>query len=333
MILDAIAAPFRPRPPWLTGDLQTLRNVIRRDAPDPGPFARLWLDLPGGDALAAAWHEGDGSHPTIVLVHGLTGCEDSQYMRRSAAFWRRRGHGVVRLNLRGSAPSLARSTRPYNAAAGVDIVHALRGLPAEARHPGLVCIAVSLGGTQLLNALAHEGEAPSLPILAAATICAPVLLAAVSRRIMQRRNALYHRWLLGQMQREAETLAPHLPARLLEAARSARSIRAFDDRYVAPLGGFAGADDYYARASLPRHLARIAVPTLCLTAADDPWIPAATYRAIDWQANPRVTPLIAPSGGHVGFHDRNRDGTWADRTVASWLQRVIGISASVASRH
>jgi predicted alpha/beta-fold hydrolase len=324
MTVEDLAEPFRPRPPWLTGDLQTLRNVIRRDAPDPGPFARLWLDLPDGDALAAAWHLGGAARPTVVLIHGLTGCEDSAYMRRSAAFWRRRGHGVVRLNLRGSAPSLARSTRPYNAAAGADIVHALRGLPEEARHGGLVCIGVSLGGTQLLNALAREGDAPSLPIVAAATVCAPLLLAPVARRIMAPRNVLYHRWLLGQMQREAEALAHHLPARLLGAARAARSIYAFDDTYVAPLAGFAGADDYYARASLPQHLDGIGVPTLCLTAEDDPWVPAETYRAIDWRANPRVAPLIAPGGGHVGFHDRDRDGTWADRTVAAWLGRVAG---------
>jgi predicted alpha/beta-fold hydrolase len=325
-------APFRPRPPWLTGDLQTLRNVVRRDAPDPGPFARLWLDLPDGDALAAAWHAGDGTWPTVVLIHGLTGSEDSQYMRRSAAFWRARGHGVLRLNLRGSAPSLARSTRPYNAAAGMDIVHALRALPDDAQRPGLVCMGVSLGGTQLLNALAHD-EARALPIHAAATVCAPVLLAAVARRIMAPRNLLYHRWLLGQMQREADALAPHLPPSLLAAARAARSVYAFDDGYVAPLGGFAGADDYYARASLPNHLARIAVPTLCLTAEDDPWVPAGTYRAIDWHVNPRVTPLIAPGGGHVGFHDRDRDGTWADRTIASFVQRVIAASTSVAARH
>ncbi len=332
MTVDDLAGPFRPRPPWVTGDLQTLRNVLRRDAPDAGPFARLWLDLPDGDALAAAWHAGDGSRPTIVLIHGLTGCEDSAYMRRSAAFWRARGHGVVRLNLRGSAPSLARSTRPYHAAAGADIGHALHALPEEARRPGLVCIGVSLGGTQLLNALARE-EAASLPILAAASVCAPVLLAPVARRIMAPRNVLYHRWLLGQMQREAEALAPHLPGPLLAAARAARSIYAFDDAYVAPLAGFAGADDYYARASLPQHLARIAAPMLCLTAEDDPWVPAETYRAIDWRTNPRVTPLIAPGGGHVGFHDRVRDGTWADRTIAAWVQRVMAPSSSVAARH
>lgn len=331
MSADALAGPFRPRPPWLTGDLQTLRNFLRRDAPCPGPFARLWLGLPDGDALAAAWHAGDQARPTVVLVHGLTGCEDSQYMRRSAAFWQARGHGVVRLNLRGSTPSLARSTRPSNAAAGTDIVHALAALPRDVLRPGLICIGVSLGGSQLLDALGREGSA-TLPILAAATICAPVLLAAAACRIMRPRNTLYHRWLLGQMQREAEALAPHLPPALLAAALAARSVYEFDDRYVAPFGGFAGAADYYAHASLPNHLPRIATPTLCLTSADDPWIPEASYRAIDWHANRRLTPMIASGGGHVGFHDRDRDGTWADRTIAAWVRRVSDAGASAAAQ-
>jgi hypothetical protein len=310
--------PFRPRFPWLTGDLQTIRDTLRRDPPDPGPFARLWLSLPDGDALSAAWHQGE-ERETVVLVHGLTGCEDGVHIRRSCAFWRRRGHGVVRLNLRGSRPSLARSRRPYNAGAGDDVVAALRGLPEAARAPGLVLIGVSLGGTQVFDALAREGDAPSLPIVAAATVCAPVDLAATSARMMAPRNALYHGWILRRMKQDAALLARHLPPDLLAAAKRARSVRAFDDGYVAPLSGYAGADDYYARCSLAPKLARIHAPLLCLTAADDPWVPAATYAAQDWAANPRVTTLVAPGGGHVGFHDSSRDGSWADRAIAAML--------------
>lgn len=314
--------PFRPRWPWVTGDLQTLRDTLVRDSPDPGAFARLWLALPDGDALAAAWHPGEGRE-TVVLVHGLTGCEDGAHIRRAAAFWRRHGHGVVRLNLRGSRPSLPRSRRPYNAGAGEDIVAALRSLPREASAPGLVLVGVSLGGTQVLDALAREGDAPSLPIVAAATICAPVLLAPVAARMMAPRNAPYHAWILRRMKRDARALAPHVPPALLAGAAAARTVREFDDRYVAPLAGYAGADDYYARCSLPPRLGRIRTPTLCLTAEDDPWIPAETYRAIDWHANPRVRPLIAEGGGHVGFHDRLRDGSWADRAIAAWLSQHL----------
>ncbi|WP_158639089.1 YheT family hydrolase [Elioraea rosea] len=313
--------PFRPRFPWLNGDLQTLRDTLRGGAPDPGPFTRLWLDLPDGDALAAAWQAGQGRE-TVVLIHGLTGCEDGVHIRRAAAFWRGRGHGVLRLNLRGSAPSLPRSSKGYNAGAGQDIVEALRALPEELVAPGLVLIGVSLGGTQLLDALAREGDEPSLPLVAAATICAPVDLAATCARMMAPRNAVYHSWILRRMKQDAAALAPHIPPDRLEAARRARNVRAFDDGYVAPLAGYAGADDYYARCSLPPRIGRIRTPTLCLTAEDDPWIPAATYRAQDWRANPALTALIAPGGGHVGFHDGVRDGSWADRRIAAWLDTL-----------
>jgi predicted alpha/beta-fold hydrolase len=192
---------------------------------------------------------------------------------------------------------------------------------ARARAPKLVLIGVSLGGTQVLDALAREGDAPSLPIAAAATVCAAVLLAPVAARMMAPRNALYHAWILRRMKADARALRAHVPPALLAGAQAARTVRDFDERYVAPLAGYGGADDYYARCSLPPRLARIAVPTLCLTAEDDPWIAAATYRAIDWGANPRVCPLVAAGGGHVGFHDGVRDGSWADRAIAAGLSR------------
>jgi hypothetical protein len=303
-------AEFRPRFPWLTGDLQTLRNTLRRDAPDPGKFQRLWLPLPDGDALACAWHEGAG--PPVVLVHGLTGSEESAHTRRTAAFFVKRGHAVARLNLRGAGPSRERSRRSYHAGAGGDIAHALAGLP---RPPGYA-VAVSLGGTQLFHALAH----PAMPRLAAAaTVCAPVDLLPTSLRMMAWRNALYHRVILRGMQAEAMALANYLPPALLEAAMDAETVYDFDDTYVAPANGFADADDYYVCCSLAPVIGAIRTPTLCLAAADDPWVPAATYAAVRWTE--AVRPLVARGGGHVGFHDASRDGTWADRAVAAFFSR------------
>lgn len=306
----ADATPFRPRFPWWGGDLQTLRNTLRPDAPDPGPFTRLWLPLPDGDALACAWHEAPG--PPVVLIHGLTGSEDSQHTRRSAAFFRARGHAVARLNLRGAGPSRERSRRSYHAGAGADIAHALGGLPRAPRY----AVAVSLGGTQLFHALTH----PAMPPLAAAaSVCAPVDLLATSLRMMAWRNGIYHRVILRGMQREAAALAAHLPPERLAAAQRADSVFAFDDVYVAPLNGFAGAEDYYARCSLAPVIGAIATPTLCLTAQDDPWVPEVTYAAIRWTE--RVRPQVAAGGGHVGFHDDATDGTWADRAVADFFSR------------
>lgn len=299
---------FRPRFPWLTGDLQTIRNALRRDAPDPGTFERLWLPLPDGDALACAWHKAPG--PPVAVIHGLTGDENSAHTRRTAAFFLKRGHAVARLNLRGAGPSRERSRRSYHAGAGADIAHALAGLP----RPPRFAVAVSLGGTQLFHALAH----PAMPRLAAAaTVCAPVDLLATSLRMMASRNALYHRVILRGMQAEAMALANHLPPLLLEAALEADTVYDFDDAYVAVANGFDGAEDYYVCCSLAPVIGAIRTPLLCLAAADDPWVPAATYAAVRWTTS--VRPMVARGGGHVGFHDASRDGTWADRVVADFF--------------
>ncbi len=71
---------------------------------------------------------------------------------------------------------------------------------------------------------------------------------------------------------------------------------------MAPRNGFAGADDYYARCSAHQFLPHIRVPTLVVHALNDPWIPGRLYHTVDWQANPRLKPLLPRGGGHVGFH-------------------------------
>ena len=54
---------------------------------------------------------------------------------------------------------------------------------------------------------------------------------------------------------------------------SSRTFWEFDDAANAPLHGFAGADDYYARASSIGFLSRVTTPTRCLSAEDDPFLP------------------------------------------------------------
>ena len=62
--------------------------------------------------------------------------------------------------------------------------------------------------------------------------------------------------------------------------RTARTFWEFDDTVTAPLHGFLGADDYWARSSSAPWLARIRVPTLVLNARNDPFMPAAALDAV-----------------------------------------------------
>ena len=169
----------------------------------------------------------------------------------------------------------------------------------------------------LLKYLGEEGG--TAPLLAAATVCAPVDLSATCRRMLQRRNFIYHRHLLGQMKVEATAAGAHLEPAERSAILGARSVWEYDEVFIAPRHGFAGAEDYYERCKPVRFMAGIRVPTLVLGALDDPWIPGGLYSGYDWTGNEALTPLLPAHGGHVGFHGAGSPLPWSDLAVATFF--------------
>ncbi len=322
------AGAFRPRFPWLGGDLQTLRNFLRRPRHDLGPWPAARLELAmrdgSGDRLVASLHRsGVAGAPLVVLIHGLTGCEDSIYLRASAAFWLARGRDVVRLNLRGAGPSRPLCGEQYHAGRSGDLRDALLALAAQPGvhfESGLNLVGYSLGANMLLRFLAEEAEA--FPVVGAVSVSAPIDLKATQLRLMQPRNWAYHRYLLNNMRREALSAPRGLSAGQEAAIRSADSVFAYDEQVIAPRNGFAGADDYYRQCSGLRFLPAIKTPTLLVHAKDDPWIPAQAYETFDWESHPALWPLLSPAGGHVGFHGRDRRAAWHDLAAEAFFARL-----------
>ena len=323
--------PFRAGFPWWGGDLQTLRNYLTPGRADlsPWPGERLSIAVAdgSGDRLLAALHlpATDRSRPLAVLVHGLTGCEGSFYVLETARFLLTAGYPVLRLNLRGAGPSRETCSGQYSAGSSVDLGAVIGALGSELTARGHVLVGYSLGGNIVLKYLA-EAPATQVPLCAVA-ISTPIDLGAAAHRMMAPRNALYHRWLLARMKREAVAGAARTDPEERRAIQSAETVYEYDDRFVAPRNGFAGADDYYRRCSAAGFVGAIKVPTLVVQARNDPWIPAAAYDSIEWGRYPAFTVLLPPGGGHVGFHDGQGDTPWHNRCLATFMDRTVGSGA------
>ena len=83
-----------------------------------------------------------------------------------------------------------------------------------------------------------------------------------------------------------------------------RTVREFDDVVTATYCGFRGLPtDYYERSQrLAIHLAWIRVPTLIVTAQDDPFVPFSSFSDPDLTNNSSIIRVIAPEhGGHCAF--------------------------------
>ncbi len=318
---------FKPRSPWWGGDLQTLRNFVTRATVDLSEFEaeRLFFDANdgSGDRLQGALNHPrvDRARPLLVLVHGLTGCEDSVYLQATARHFLKLGWRTLRTNMRGAGPSRASCQYHYHAGRSEDLRAVVAGLPAQWTQNGIALMGYSLGGNQMLKCLGEGGEVVK-SVRAAISVSAPVDLMAASRTFLRPRNAVYHRWLLARMKQDALAEGARVTNEEQKSITHARTVYEFDDRFIAPRHGYAGAVDYYERCSAIRFLARIRIPTLVLHARDDPWIPSRALDTFDWRTVPHVRAILPRRGGHVGFHDQSTRVAWHDRCAQVLLQAI-----------
>ncbi len=313
---------FKDRAPWWGGDLQTLRNQFYAQlAPFSSNSTTLKFPMSdgSGDCLTGTIEMpivcADKS-PLIILIHGLTGCEDSSYMRESARFHLTRGRPVLRLNLRGAGTSRSISSGYYHAGCASDIQDVLDGLGGEESRHGIFPVGFSLGGNILLNLLGRLK--PRHPLIGAATVSAPIEPLEACQRLMAPRNYIYHRFLLRRMKRDVLASAALSPLERQTVA-SAQSVFAFDDRWVAMRNGFRDGQDYYERTAGARQVPRLMVPTLILHASNDPWIPVRPYLRAQSEEAKHARIVIARSGGHVGFHEHGYTERWHDRMIEAFL--------------
>ena len=322
---EANAPTFRPRFPWLTGDLQTVRNMIVRPRPSfaDAPAERLEFAMGDGtdDVLLADLHvpKPPGARPLAILIHGLTGCGESFYVLSTARTLLDRGFPVLRLNLRGAGPNAGACREQYHAGRTGDVQKVLAALDPGLARNGIVAVGYSLGGNVLLKLLGEAGTASGTPLRLAAAVSPPIDLAAAARRILHPRNRLYHRYLLARMKDEARATRGGLAPAFAAAVSAARTIVDYDDTVIAPRYGFASAADYYARCSSGVTLGGIRTPTLIVHSRDDPWIPAAALEAAGQRRNPSVRIVLSAKGGHVGFHGAGTKTPWHDALNAEFF--------------
>lgn len=319
--------PFRPRFPWWGPDLQTIAILLQPAMSDMSPHTSERVLFPmadrSGDILLGMLDSPAQSiegHPLVILVHGLTGCEDSVYMLSAARHLLACGYAVLRLNVRGAGPSRPYCGELYHVGRTADFRRVLQQIPDELKKDGVVAIGYSLGGAMLLKYLGEEGSFS--PLRGAASICAPIDLLRTGQQMMRPRNWVYHSYILNAL--KAETLADgaRLSDQEREVVRTARTVFDYDDRFISPRYGFRGALDYYALCAPTVFMPEIRVPTMVLAACDDPWIPVEHYRAFDWSANPWLLPVMPETGGHVGFHGDASGQPWCNLAIEKFLERV-----------
>ncbi len=289
---------------WLPGPhLQTMWGKLACRAPVVPTRIERW-DTPDGDFIDLHRLDAPSGHPRLVLLHGLEGSPRSHYSAGLFAQARARHWAMDALVFRSCGDEPNRLLRSYHSGETEDVDFVIRRLLAEDPERATVLAGVSLGGNVLLKWLGERGNEIASMITAAVAISVPFDLARSARFIDRGFARVYQAHFLRSLRRKARHKITTFPGIVSpHVLRTARTIWAFDDVVTAPIHGFQSAADYYARSSSLGFLQRIGVPTLLVSAADDPFLPASVLEDVARiaDANPHLHTEFSERGGHVGF--------------------------------
>jgi hypothetical protein len=317
--VQTICGNFWPRPPFL---VESVAEIVEVDEVD------------GTRVLCHCHWQAESikaSRLTLILVHGLEGSSNSRYMQGIAARGRDAGFNVIRMNMRNCGGTDALSHTLYHSGLSGDVGAVMHYFARRFSLQRFALVGYSMGGNLVLKLAGERGS--EAPLCAVAAVCPAIDLAAGADALHEPLNRPYEWNFLRNLKARYALKAKLFPADFVtpEKIGPVRSIREFDQKIVARYCGFHDADDYYYKAASARVVDRIAVPTLVLTAQDDPFIRLYPDTRGKLLANPHINFVETRHGGHCAYlsSDRGNDIHWAEAAVIRFLATVTEQSHGV----
>jgi len=320
--------PFRPHRLLKGGHVQTIASfLLPRQIHLPAAEESLVEVAPGIKVRCLRYWQAAPNRKsalTLVVVHGLEGSSDSQYMTGIARNGLTAGMNVVLMNQRNCGGMDYFAPTLYNSSLSGDIRAITRDLVENEGVSRFVLIGFSMGGNLVLKTAGEWAGNPPPQFRAVAAVCPAMDLALSADALHEPGNRVYEYYFLVQLYKRLRRKAGFFPDAFdLKRMRGVCSLRLFDDRITAHYCGFAGADDYYEKASAGNSLDRISVPALIIHASNDPFIRYRPEYLARIARNPNITFIETEDGGHCAFigeknGQRKDDGRWAEGEVVDF---------------
>jgi predicted alpha/beta-fold hydrolase len=284
------------------------------------------IRTPDEDFIDIDWARKPEATRLVVITHGLEGHSRSHYCQGMATAFQKAGWDALAWNFRGCSGEPNLQLRSYHSGATEELQIVLDHVFSNKAYQEIVLVGFSLGGNLTLKYLGDRGTSIDSRIKAAVCISVPCDLASSSRQLERYYNRIYMARFMRSLRSKIREKAERFPEQLsLEGLDKMRSFAEFDNAYTAPIHGFSGADDYWARCSSRPVLGRIVVPSLVINAKDDPFLSPLCYPLETVAENPYFKLETPQNGGHLGFVTFNRQREyWSESRTVAFISMVTG---------
>jgi predicted alpha/beta-fold hydrolase len=320
---------YLPPAPFRSGNLATLYPPLFRPTP-PCAAVRERMETPDGDFLDVDRHASrtGASRRLAIISHGLEGHARKKYVLGMAAMVTNLGLDAACWVQRGCSEETNRLPRLYHSGETGDLHTVITHCLASGDYDEVVLMGFSMGGNQILKYLGEAPDRVPPQVVLAAVFSVPCDLSSAERVISRSALGIYMRYFMTGLRGKVRIKAMTFPD-LFDVSRleGISSLREFDDRFTAPLNGFADAEDYYTRSSCAGYLNSVRVPTLLVNARNDPFLTARCQPVDQARNNPALMLEMPRFGGHVGFVTSGPDNVyWSEMRAREFLIRHLGLA-------
>jgi predicted alpha/beta-fold hydrolase len=278
-------------------------------------YARERIETPDKDFIDLDWCSVK-SPCCVILAHGLEGHTHRPYVLGMAKAFHKRGWNSVSMSFRGCSGEPNRLLRSYHHGVSDDLATVVDHVAAKG-YTTIAVIGFSLGGNVLLKYLGEQKYPIPESLCGGVAISAPCDLAGCAKKMDQPSHSFYTKRFLKMLHEKVVDKKKLFPDLVNDNGyEKIVTFREYDDRYTAPMQGFKGSQDYYAKAASLQYLHSITTPVLLLNAKDDPFLTPECSPEHIASSNNALFLEMPKHGGHVGFIAFNKDNEYWDETRA-----------------
>jgi abhydrolase domain-containing protein 1/3 len=235
--------------------------------------------LNDGGEVALDWLVKDCAEdaPVVIILPGLTGESQAEYIK--CLVFQANAYGIkcVVFNNRGLGGISLKTPRLYCAANCEDISEVVNHVHKKYPDVKIGATGISMGGLILGNYLAEHADEAKEILSAAKIISVPWDVNKGAESIEKPYlNYMLNSHLAGALcntVKKYDILFKEEYEWKMDKVLQSKTIKEFDTSFTSIHFGYGNVDNYYKKATLHNKLHKIKVPTLCLSAADDPFQP------------------------------------------------------------
>jgi hypothetical protein len=243
-------------------------------------------------------------------------------MRTAARFFFSKGWDVIAWNSRSCSGEMNKMPKLYSHGDTSDLDFVIR--KAANTYVKISLLGFSMGGAIILNWLGRKGDEIDVPVGAAIAVSSPCDIKAASRNLEKGLKKIYGNYFLRKLKEKIKVKATQFPGFLdTQGIDKIDTWLEFDERFSAPLNGLSSAEEFYKFCSANERIDQIRVPTLLVSALDDPILSSSDYPEDQIKKNDYLQSCFTKYGGHVGFLRKPIKGpSYAEELALRFIKHI-----------